>query len=464
MRRAHTALAVIALSLAPVGARPAEPAAAPAAQAATQPVASPGAASVIANAGFEARVFQLERNTPRSATGATPASISAGGILYGRTGEWRETISASAKYFVAAPLYGPEERCCTGALQPPDQSGIYSLAEVNLHLRQGKTMLSAGRQSIVTDRVLPGPRWFNRYDGGFIGLRDIRTLPLTYRAATAQGPAGDTVRWWGGYADQVKPIDQPRFAGFARSVGIDRDSSAAFAGAQWRPRGDDLLVQGAGYDIRQVFRAAFVDVDWYAQRSARSHLRIDAQFLVQGSTGDDLYQPARYAPLAAQPWTTWNWNAYVDARLESLTAYAMGGLTGSGAAITTPFSLGPSYLQQQLGENSSAGERTVIVGATWAFAAPANGLFVDASYGVRRQRHLGGAADRPLPDWNEFNVALVHFVPHEGPFRGARLRLRYARAWERGPIADAFGGATVDVDNRYWDVRADIAWNIPFLR
>ena len=129
--------------------------------------------------------------------------------------------------------------------------------------------------------------------------------------------------------------------------------------------------------------------------------------------------------------------------------------------IYSPFSLGPSYLIQRIGENSLAGERTWILGTTLDFSTlGANGLSFDVTYGQRSNRNVNGCPSCPLADWNETATDLIYIFPQDGFFKNLRARARYAMAVQKG---DNWNGVSAPyVDYRTYDLRFDLQLNIPF--
>ena len=132
------------------------------------------------------------------------------------------------------------------------------------------------------------------------------------------------------------------------------------------------------------------------------------------------------------------------------------GTTSDGEDIRSPYSIGPSYLVQRIGENSKAGENTWILGTIVDFGTlGVKGLQFDINYGQRSNRHTVTANGLvAATDWNELATDLIYVFPQDGFFKNMRTRLRYATVWEDG-------GTLVGTKTQN-DLRLDVGLNIPF--
>jgi hypothetical protein len=142
--------------------------------------------------------------------------------------------------------------------------------------------------------------------------------------------------------------------------------------------------------------------------------------------------------------------------------YGMVGVTADDDEIRSPYSLGPSYLVQRIGENAKAGEKTWIVGALFDFASlGAPGLQFDVNYGQRRDRHMQRDSAKPIADWDELATDLIYVFPQSaGWAKGIRMRARWAKVWEEG---DQFSnGLITRIDQTTTDLRLDFQWLVTF--
>ena len=100
-----------------------------------------------------------------------------------------------------------------------------------------------------------------------------------------------------------------------------------------------------------------------------------------------------------------------------LIPYAMVGCDWQGEQIRSPYSIGPSYLVQRIGENSRAGESTWIAGDDLRLRRiRCQGPDLDVNYGQRttavmtRKRNNGSS----INDWDELATDLVYIFPQDG--------------------------------------------------
>jgi len=349
------------------------------------------------------------------------------------------------------------------------------LGEAWGRLRFGDHALTVGRQALNYGWALDGVyRFYNRYDGSFIGRRDVRAMtPLNFESATANGKLLDgNVRYYGGWAWEMRQINSDQFQDLAKAALDPGDSDGmAFVGAQWKMT-NDLMLQGSYHAVENLLDMSWVDLDYVFRLGEGRYLRFDTQYIYQSanraakpgtpSSGDNdpLYGQAE--PPGADR-STWNWAGYVEGRWWPwLIGYGMIGVTADDDEIRSPYSLGPSYLVQRIGENAKAGEFTWILGATFDFATiGAPGLSFDINYGQRSDRHAAQNKSQPLPDWDELATDLVYVIGKgNGWLSGTRMRFRWAKAWEKGEQFS--NGLIVPVDQKQTDLRFDIQLPVSF--
>lgn len=403
-------------------------------------------------AGFTLRSSYFVR-TQFNEVGPASEAWGLGGWLWGETGELGNLFSLGGAYYVVGALYGPKDSGNTSLLEA-DQTGYGVLGEAWARLRFGDDAVIAGRQALSHGWSLDGIyRTGNRYDGAFIGKRDIRGMnPLNFESANVAGKvAGDTVRYYGGYAWQMRPLNGTEFQDLASGASLPGDSDGmAYGGVQWKIN-PDMLLQGGYHSVQNELDIAWGDFDYVHRLGGNRYLRLDSQYIHQNSTGQaylgnfSTYNAALYAEARWWPW---------------FIPYGAIGMNGDGDELRAPYSLGPSYLVQRIGENAKAGEETWILGSTFDFSTlGAPGLSFDLNYGQRTGRHVAGDSSKPLADWTEVATDLVYVFPKEtGWLATSRLRMRLAYAWQKG---DNFsGGVTTSLDQKQTDARIDL--QIPF--
>lgn len=394
-----------------------------------------------------------------------------GGTLYGSTGEIRDLLSFGAAYDFTIPLYAPDGEGYNYILRDPNQNPVSSIGEAYSKLRFGKeAVVVVGRQTINNAWYMEDvARFYNKLDQSMIGKRDVRAMQwIKYEAATIQGSLDqDTYRYYGGYITGARQINDNEFrnpykAAFQTAVWPDdakngNSSGIAYAGLQYKPT-KNMMMEGSYYNLQDMLNMAYVDLDYVYRLSGTNYVRLGTQYMYQGGNGDNLVTTGR-------DFNTGYWGVYLETRpFPWLIPYGMAGVTKSDDEIRAPYSIGPSYMVQRIGENSKAGEHTWILGALLDFSTfGARGLQFDANYGQRRDRHQWSATTvgavttynyAETTDWDELATDLIYTFPGDTFFKGMRVRLRYARVWEDGGTLD--GTKTTD------DYRSDIGWNIPF--
>lgn len=397
-----------------------------------------------------------------------------GAFVFGNTGEIADVLSFRAAYNFVLPIWSPEANPFNFILNDPDQSGYGVLGEINARLRLGSDTVVIGRQTIRNQWFMDGVyRFFNKLDQGMIGARDIRNMNwLTFEGVTLQGRAFDeSVRYYGGYVNKVKQVNEDRFRNlyqggwnvfqYPASTRNGDSDGMAYVGVNWKPS-DNGMVSASYHNVQNMLNMAYLDYDHVFRFEGTQYLRAAAQWMYQESNGQSLMRGANGSP--GPSFHTSYGGVYLEARpLPWLIPYLAAGITSERNQIYSPFSLGPSYLIQRIGENSLAGEHTWILGTTFDFASfGLNGLSFDVSYGQRSKRNVNGNASLPLADWNETATDLIYVFPQEGFFKNLRARARWASAIQKGDNWSAARNAVVYVDFPTTDVRFDLQLNIPF--
>ena len=456
-----------------------------------------------ATAGYQFRVATFDRWSPGSGSvtfinqNGQPQTATAqpqfkqegagfGGWLYGNTGELANFLSFAGTFNFTIPLYNPKEYPYNYILKDPNQQGYAVVAEANARMRYQDNVLVLGYQSINYAWYLPDVyRFYNKLDQAMIGRRDVRAMqPITYLAATFGGKVmADTLRYWAGYVWDMKQINDNRFRNLYQgayqttcwpesspSCSKQGDSNGmAYVGIQWKPNNESMY-QASYYNVQNLLNMAYADGDWVFRVAERRYFRLGAQWMYQSSSGDSLTTGSAGKP--GYSFSTNYGGLYFEGRpTDWLIPYGSLGLNASGGAIQAPYSIGPSYQVQRIGENSKAGERTWIVGTILDFGSVGlNGLSFDTSYGQRSNRKIDAnnpnGGGQPLADWNELALDLVYIFPKGSWFQNLRARARYAKVWQDGQqwvgVNQLGQNVYQDVNTTQQDVRFDLGFVIPF--
>ena len=421
----------------------------------------PGSSSLIdalrkgATVGTMLRGSYFSREKPNR-NGPTAEAGAVGGWLFGETGEYANFLSFGAALAYVAKLHDPEGHGGNFILKDPDQEGYAVLGVAFARLRAGDHALTAGRISPQHAWSLDGIyRFYNRFDGAFTGRRDVRAMiPLAYEGGTVQGKfANDNVRYYGGYLTGMKQINETDFRNLAASAFLPGDSDGMlYGGAQWKIN-PNMMLQGGYHRADNLLDMSWVDFDYVFRFDKDRYVRLDMQYLYQKDNGDknlgefSMNNKALYLEARPLPW---------------FVPYGIVGRNSHGEELRSPYSLGPSYLVQRIGENAKAGEKTWILGSTLDFSTlGVRGLAFDVSYGERTDRHVKNNQAQPLADWKELATDLIYTFGKEwGWAQGIRVRARWARVWEEG---NQFSGGQISrIDQKMDDVRFDFQWRYVF--
>jgi len=211
-----------------------------------------------------------------------------------------------------------------------------------------------------------------------------------------------------------------------------------------------------------MLNMVYADFDYVFRMEDKKYFRVGVQGMYQESNGQSLMRGVNGS--TGPSFNTNYGGVYVEARpVAWWIPYAMAGLTSDRNQIYSPFSIGPSYLVQRIGENSRAGERTWILGTVFDFGSfGMNGLSFDITYGQRTNRNVDGNSNLPVADWDEMATDLIYIFPQDGFFKNLRARARYAKVWQKGDNWNAGLNTVQYVDYTTNDVRFDVQLNIPF--
>jgi hypothetical protein len=229
----------------------------------------------------------------------------------------------------------------------------------------------------------------------------------------------------------------------------------------WKPT-NDSMISASYHNVQNMLNMVYTDFDYVFRMEDKKYFRVGVQGMYQESNGQSLMRGVNGS--TGPSFNTSYGGVYVEARpVAWWIPYAMAGLTSDRNQIYSPFSIGPSYLVQRIGENSRAGERTWILGTVFDFSTfGANGLSFDITYGQRTNRNVDGNSSLPVADWDEMATDLIYIFPQDGFFKNLRARARYAKVWQKGDNWMPSTNTIEYVDYSTNDVRFDVQLNIPF--
>ncbi|MEA1049718.1 hypothetical protein U5801_07845 [Lamprobacter modestohalophilus] len=435
-----------------------------------------------ASLGYFFRTASFKRSTHGDAP-ALPEfnqrGVGTGGWLYGTTGEFANLLSFGGSYYFTVPLDAPEDHPYNFILRDPNQDGYSVIAEAYAKLSyeddSQEHVLMVGRQSISNQWFMDGVyRFFNKLDQSMVGRRDIRGMhPITYEAITLTGRLFDErLRYYAGYVTDMKQVNDIEFRNLYQGVYQlavwpdsakqgDSDGMTYFQ-INWKPQ-SNTMVSASYHLVDNLLNMGYLDLDHVFRFDEDRYVRIGTQGMYQESNGDSLVSGVNGQP--GDSFSTAYGGIYLEARpFPWWIPYGMAGIASDRAQIRSPYSIGPSYLIQRVGENSAAGEHTWILGTVIDFSHwGLKDLSLDVTYGERSDRNVDGNPNLPLADWNEAAGDLIYIFPQDGPFKNLRARARYARVWQSGDQWVASTESIQSVNAMIEDIRFDIQLNIPFF-
>ena len=221
-------------------------------------------------------------------------------------------------------------------------------------LRFGDHALTGGRHVAAIRWNLDGIyRFYNRYDGAFIGRRDVRAMiPLLVPGRTVAGKvASDTVRYYGGCVNKMKQINDTRFQG-SRGGGVPAratPTACRYGGAQWKIN-NNMMLQGGYNRADNLLDMGWVDLDMVHRFDKDRYVRLESQYIYQTANGK---QESRRLLHEQQGRLR---RSALGAVVDTVRRFGME--LAMGKSCARRYSLGPSYLVQRIGENAKAGEQT----------------------------------------------------------------------------------------------------------
>src|SRR5215203_173672 len=275
-----------------------------------------------AKVGTMLRFSNFARSKPNH-NGPSAEATGLGGWLFGETGEWQNMLSFGGALAYVAKLHGPEGHGGNFILKDPDQEGYATVGVAFARLRYEDHSLTAGRISPQYSWNLPDIyRFYNRFDGAFIGRRDVRAMiPLSYEGASVAGKvANDTVRYYGGWVGKMKQVNDTAFKQLAEATFLPGDSDGMwYGGAQWKIN-NNMMLQGGYNRADNLLDMGWVDFDIVHRFDKDSYVRMDVQHLREKANGSKslgdfsmnntaAYFEARWVPWFI-PYAAFGWNSH----------------------------------------------------------------------------------------------------------------------------------------------------------
>lgn len=280
----------------------------------------------------------------------------AGGWLGYRSGWAGDTLRLGLTAYSSQKLYGPADQD-GAALLLAGQKSYTVLGEAYGALKFDGHVFTAGCFLVNQFEVNP---------------QDTRMTPRTFQGISLAGRIG-AIDYYVARLDKMKHRNWDYFEDVATVAGAPASADEPLLLLSLRAAPDPNLNLGfASYLVRNVLASSYADAAWTAPLDDDTRLRLGAQFMRQGSTGDDL--------LTGTSFDTWSAGFKADLIHGPVTLSAIAMKTGRGAAWRMPFGSWPGYTSRIINNFNRAGEEVWAIDAAIDFARlGAPGLAMNAS-------------------------------------------------------------------------------------
>ena len=204
---------------------------------------------------------------------------------------------------------------------------------------------------------------------------------------------------------------------------------------------DEFKVRLSSYLVPDILASGYGDVSAYLSLSDSVDLRLGAQMMIQGGTGENR--------LTVRPFSTWAGGLDLDLIVGDLTLTASYTRTGSAAAYRSPYGTWAGYTSMIVRDFNRANEGAFLIGATFDLAflkAPGFAFSTNAVFGNGAINANTGAT---LSRNNEYDFTLDYLFANSAISWPDWMRPLWIRA--RAALVDQFesnGGFTTVRDYR----------------
>lgn len=330
----------------------------------------------------------------------------AGGWLGYRSGWAGDTLRLGLTAYTSQKLYGPAEQD-GAALLLAGQKSYTVLGEAYGAVKFDGHVFTAGRFLVNQFEVNP---------------QDTRMTPRTFQGISLAGRIGG-IDYYLARLDKMKHRNWDYFEDVATVAGASAGADEPLLLLSLRAAPDPSLNLGfASYLVRDVLASNYADAAWTAPLADDTRLRLGAQFMRQGSTGDEL--------LTGTSFDTWSAGFKTDLIHGPFTLSGIAMKTDEGASWRMPFGSWPGYTSRIINNFNRAGEEVWAADAIIDFARLGMpGLTLNASATLGRNA-IDAASGAELSRNTEYNLtAEYRFIAGSWPkwARPLQLRARYGR-------------------------------------
>ncbi len=370
-----------------------------------------------ASATVHLRSYFLDRTNPAPPNNAAWAG---GGWVGLQTGWLFDTLQLAAVGYTSQPLWAPTSTDGTQLLKT-GQYGFFTLGEAYVSLRAQGQVFTGFRQQIDELEVNPN---------------DDRMVPNTFEAYALRGKFG-RVGYFLGYVAAMKFKGSSDFVNMAERAGAPNvNAGMGLASLNYAPT-DDLLLRSSLYHVPDILTSNYNDVGLTVAVSDAFKVRLEGQFMVQGSNGRSL--------LTGEPFSTFAAGGKAEAIWHGATLWGVYTQTGSAAAYRTPYGQWIGYTKQITLDFNRAGERAWQLGVGYDFAhidLPGLVFTASATFG---DNAINPANSAPLSQRNEYDLDLIYQIAA----RSAPDWLRPLQLRARAAFVDQFEGGARSSGTEY---------------
>lgn len=308
-------------------------------------------------------------------------SWAGGGWLEYRSGWAHDTFALGLTQYTSQKLYGPADKDGAALLAPGQQS--YSvLGEAYASVKFNEQILSLGRFVLDTHEENP---------------QDSRMTPRTFEGAALSGKFG-MVEYIAGYITKMKQRNSDDFVDVATVAGAPGNVHEPKLSISMHVKPDENLIFSlSSYRVKDVLASTYLDASHTIKMGDDAKLRLNAQYMLQSSTGDNLLTESSFSTDSAGVKVDWQQGAF------TLSGILM--KTDPGAAYRTPYGSWQGYTCRMITNFNRAGEQVRAVDAAMSFdRMGVTGLSMNASitYGDQAINAADGSA---LSNNTEYNFS-----------------------------------------------------------
>lgn len=299
------------------------------------------------------RSHYLDRDKPGAADSLAWA---AGGWLGYRSGWANDALRLGLTAYTSQKLLGPADKD-GAALLLAGQHSYTVLGEAYGALKLEGQVFTAGRFLV------------NQYE---VNPQDTRMTPRTFQGISLAGKVGG-VDYFVASLDKMKARNWDAFEDVASVAGAPASVGEPLLLLSLRGAPSENLSLGfASYRVRDVLASTYTDAAWLTPVTSDTRLRLNGQYLRQGSSGGNRLTGAAF--------DTWTVGLKADLMHGPLSLSGIAMKTDRGAAYRMPFGSWPGYASRIINNFNRAGERVWAIDAAVDFAhLGAPGLTLNSS-------------------------------------------------------------------------------------